>query len=101
MTPIVFLLDSQLDLSSIAFIVVSIFAFAWMVRLSLTIHKRMHEHAKKVHDRIDEIEDVSRELRKDVHSLSVDLNDKADVAYIERRLDGLLDLIKQEKAGRR
>lgn len=96
-----FILSTQLDFASISFIVISVFAFAWMVRLSLTIHRRMREHTKKLHDRLDEIEDIARDLKKDVHFLSIDLNDKADVSYIERRLDGLLDLIKQQEKSTR
>ncbi len=87
----------DLGLPSIAFIAVSMFAFAWMVRLSLNIHRNVHEHARHVHDRLDDLEDVARGLRKDVHSLSLELNDKADVTYIEKRLDGLMDVLKEQK----
>jgi hypothetical protein len=90
------LLDATLDLPSLAFIAVSVFAFVWMVRLSFTIHRKVHDHAKQVHERVDELEDITRSIRRDAHALSVELNDKADVTYLERRLDGLLDLMKEQ-----
>lgn len=90
------LLDASLDLPSLAFIAVSVFAFVWMVRLSFTIHRKMHEHAQHVHERLDELEDISKAIRRDAHALSVEMNDKADVTYLEHQLDGLLDLMRQQ-----
>ena len=83
--------------TTIAFALVTLAAFAWIVRLGFQVRHGVHSHSQHLHDRIDDLEEAALKLRKDMDGLSVDLNDKIDAEYLEKRVDGLIDLIKAEK----
>ena len=79
------------------FALVAMAAFAWIVRLGIQVRHNVHKHSAHLHDRIDDLEKSSLTLRKDLDALAVDMNDKIDGSYLEKRIDGLVDLIKSER----
>ncbi|MBI3588016.1 hypothetical protein HY995_03425 [Candidatus Micrarchaeota archaeon] len=80
-----------------AFALITLAAFAWIVRLGMQVRHGVHKHSQHLHDRIDDLEASALKLRKDMDGLSVDLNDKIDAQYLEKRVDGLVELIKAER----
>lgn len=91
----------ELTLTSVAFVAISLFAFAWMVRLGFQVRKAVKHHSDSIHDRLDDLESSLLNLMKDVDSIEVDMNDKVDYTYVEKRLNGLLDLVKKEEKRQR
>ncbi|MEK6923684.1 MAG: hypothetical protein AABW54_00410 [Candidatus Micrarchaeota archaeon] len=90
-------MTDEITLTSIAFVAISLFAFAWMVRLSFQMRHTVRHHSDAVHDRLDDIEESLLGVMKNVDTLEVDLNDKADHHYVEKRINGLLELIQTQK----
>ena len=41
------------QLTSLAFVAVSLFAFAWVVRLGFQVRRSIRDHSEHLHDRID------------------------------------------------
>jgi len=91
----------EITLTSIAFVAISLFAFAWMVRLGFQVRRSVKTHSDSLHDRLDDLEGSLLTMMKDVDSLEVDMNDKVDYHYVEKRLNGLLDLVKKEEHKRK
>jgi len=91
----------EITLTSIAFVAISLFAFAWMVRLGFQVRRSVKTHSDPLHDRLDDLEGSLLTMMKDVDSLEVDMNDKVDYHYVEKRLNGLLDLVKKEEHKRK
>jgi hypothetical protein len=83
----------DVGITSLAFIAVSAFAFAWMVRLGFQVRKSIRDHSSHLHDRIDELEDAAVEIRNDLEKVSDDLKDKVDDDYVEKRISGLVQLV--------
>lgn len=91
----------EFSFETIAFMAFGLFAFAWIVRLGFNVRHTVRHHSDAIHDRLDDMEESLLGVMKNVDGLEVDLNDKADHAYVQKRIDGLLDLIQGQKSGKR
>ncbi len=72
---------------------IALFAFAWTVRLGFQVRKSIRDHSDHLHDRIDDLEEAALGVRKDLDNLSGELGKKVDTDYLEKRIEGLVQLI--------
>ncbi len=91
-------MTDQITLTAVAFIAVSLFAFAWMVRLAFNMRHAVRKHSDAVHDRLDDIEEGLLGTMKNIDSLELELNDKANHDYIDKRINGLMEIVSEQKA---
>jgi hypothetical protein len=69
-------------------------AFAWMV-FNAHAHKRRSEHrARELHTRVTGLEHRAAQLEKGVGELRAHAERKAEQAYVEKRINGLIALVK-------
>ncbi len=90
-------MDGAPGTTTLAFMALGFFAFAWTVRLGFQVRKSVRDHSDHLHDRIDELEQAAVEVQKDINSLSSDLAKKVDADYVEKRVAGLVQLIEGSK----
>lgn len=83
----------ELGIVPLAFMAISLFAFAWTVRLAYKVRSTVGENSRIWHERMDGLEDLAIDLRREADSLKGELNDKIDARYLEKRVGGLVELI--------
>ena len=81
------------NIAPLAFIAVSCFAFAWVVRLGFQVRRSIRDQGDHLHDRMDELEEAALEIRKDIDEVEAELGSKVDVEHLEKRISGLVELV--------
>ena len=87
----------EIGLESLAFVAIALFAFLWTVRLAFNVRKSLAEKSKAWHERLDSLEDLAIDLRKEADELKAQLGDKIDASYLEKRISGLVELVHGSK----
>lgn len=91
----------ELGLEALAFMAIALFAFVWVIRLAFTVRKQIAHNAHEWHERMDGLEDLSMDLRREADELKGQLKDKIDSAYLEKRIGGLVELMQGTKRSHR
>jgi len=91
----------EVGLAPLAFIAVSLFAFAWTVRLAYNVRQAVSETSLAWNARVDSLEDLALDLRREADSLKSELRDKIDSSYLEKRIGGLVELIQGSRTAKR
>ena len=91
----------ELGIEALAFMAIALFAFVWVIRLAFNVRKQIAHNAHEWHERMDGLEDLSMDLRREADELKTQLNDKIDAAYLEKRIGGLVELMQGTKTRQR
>lgn len=89
----------ELDMTSIALLTLAALAFILLIKLMyklrMAIEKTEHELDQKV---LKATKDTG-DLRREVELLYAETNEKIDYEYLNKRVDGLIALLKKESKG--
>lgn len=94
-------LAEEIGLEALAFMAIALFAFIWVIRLAFNVRKQIAHNAHEWHERMDGLEDLAMDLRREADELKNHLNDKIDAAYLEKRIGGLVELMQGTKRSTR
>lgn len=88
----------EIGLEALAFMAIALFAFVWVIRLAFNVRKQIAKNSHEWHERMDGLEDLAMELRREADELKNSLKDKIDAAYLEKRIGGLVELMQGSKS---
>lgn len=88
------MVEASFDTVILAIIVIGAFLFA--VRLSFKVRKHVSQSKKHIDERTKSMHEKTAHLHKRVSELHETAKTKIDMQYLDRRLDGLMDLLKQD-----
>jgi len=77
-------------------LVLSAIFLLWLIRYVYDLKKEFEEKNKSVDKKIEELENIALDLEEDLETLYNFLDKKADVDYVENRMDNML----QESEGK-
>ncbi len=71
--------------------------FIYMVKVVLDLQSAISASVRRVEDKLSALEQSASQVNSDVSEMKRSVNDKVDRSYVERRLEGLADLLKRKK----
>lgn len=87
------MVQASFDTVVLAIIVIGAFLFA--VRLSMKVRRHVAASKQHIDERTKSVHEKTEHLHKRVNELHETAKTKIDKDYLDRRLDGLMDLLKQ------
>lgn len=75
----------------------AVLAFLFAVKVFFDLQKSMGNDAKRMEERLASLEHSAMGVGSDVSALRNSIKDKVDKDYLQKRLDGLADLVKSKR----
>lgn len=75
----------------------SILAFLFAVKVFFDLQKSMGGDVRRLEERLASLEHTAMGVGSDVAALRSSMQDKVDRDYLQKRMDGLVDLMKSKK----
>ncbi|MBI5036120.1 hypothetical protein HZC09_02140 [Candidatus Micrarchaeota archaeon] len=85
----------MVDVLFIGIGVAVLLALAFMTKTVLDAHSMMKASMDKLDEKLVSLEDAAKQVNADVSAIRSTLQEKVDRNYVEKRLDGLVALVKK------
>ncbi len=77
--------------------VVILLVFGYMVKVVLDLQSTISSSVERMERQLGQLEQSAAQVSQDVGGLKTAVGDKVDRSYVERRLNGLSDLLRKKK----
>lgn len=77
--------------------VIILIVFAYMVKVVLDLQSTISSSVDRMERQLGQLEQSAAQVSSDVSGLKTAMNDKVDRSFVERRLNGLSDLLRKKK----
>ena len=87
----------MVDTVTLALGLVILAVFAYMVKVVLDLQSTISASVGRMEKQLSQLEQSAAQVTQDVGSLKTAMSEKVDRSFVQRRLDGLSELLKKKK----
>lgn len=77
--------------------VVILLVFGYMVKVVLDLQSTISNSVQRMERQLGQLEQSAAQIGQDVGGLKTAISDKVDRSFVERRLDGLSELLRKKR----